>query len=323
MEKDGVAFLEKKSLSEIPFGVNVSYFYENRADLFSLISTYISNSVSKNAFCVCIASDDLMVEEIKNLLKEPSMAEYVSKGGIEVAPFRGIFTGEKPFDKGLWENVWKQYLKRAKDHGFEGLSIVYNTSWIEKDDWNEYLRCQDSINKLATGHDVSILFTYALYWYNSVPFFFGALNCSQKTIISDNNNWKAVPSPSLEIPKEGSSLYEKYTLSISSLERMVNEILPWGAKGYTSLRPAKKISITVNNHIEDKKDIAAKRHMSGGLTSTKQHQGTSYADEIPRDLRKKKILDVVKTLSSKKIKGKSASQRLKAKAKKSRIKKRV
>jgi hypothetical protein len=221
--------LSAESLVKIPASCHLSYFYENRGELFDLIISFFKDGVSKDTLCFCISSDDLMVHEIKSKITEtaPELNESVMSGRIEIASFKEKVSEESKFENDALDKLWSELQETAKKKGLKEVRIIYNTSWIEKDNWKEFIASQEALNKFIKKYGATAVTTYALYWYNSVELFLGALNSCNKTVLFKENSWKTVSSPTIDIPDKDSPLYEKYALYVTSLDQIANQMLPW------------------------------------------------------------------------------------------------
>ena len=128
-------------IGDVPWGTHICQFYETKEDLTDILVPYFKAGLENNEFCLWITSQPLKVEDAKEALRRavPDLDSYLDKGQMEILPYTDWFTIEGVFDSENVLNGWLEKLNYASDNGYDGLRLSGNTSWLEKEEWNNFV----------------------------------------------------------------------------------------------------------------------------------------------------------------------------------------
>ncbi len=128
-------------IGDVPWGTHFCQFYQTKEDLVDILVPYFKAGLENNEFCLWVTSQPLEAEEAKETLRRavPDLDICLENGQIEIIPptdwyvKKGVFVSERVL------NGWVEKLDQALASGYEGLRIAGNTSWLEKEDWDDFV----------------------------------------------------------------------------------------------------------------------------------------------------------------------------------------
>ena len=244
------------NLDELRTGSYASFFYENRKNLFDLIISYFQDGISKDAFCFCVSSDELLTTEVKSRLTEnaPELNDYLASGQIAITSYDKAIGKNKPVSREKIKDLWLRLEQKRQDMGKKEIRLVYNTSWLERDGWREFILSQSSIH--TPCREFSAIITYDICWYNSAEIFSAALD-STESVIYYEDKWRIAALPSAARPVDNPLFCEKYADLIASPGN-INDKVRQLVHEYEALKlhtPLDKLNKGDVETLRDKKDV--------------------------------------------------------------------
>ncbi|MGE5456722.1 MAG: PAS domain S-box protein, partial [Methanococcaceae archaeon] len=151
-------------VGDAPWGTHFCQFYQTKEDLIDILVPYFKAGLQNNEFCMWITSEPLSAKDAKNALEKavPDIDSYLEKGQIEIIPYtewyviKGIFDSDKILDG------WISKLDQALTDGYDGLRLSGNTFWLEKEDWNDFVDYEETIDNVIGKYQMIALCTYCL-----------------------------------------------------------------------------------------------------------------------------------------------------------------
>ena len=77
------------------------------------------------------------------------------------------FVTEGVFDSEKILNAWIEKLNHASESGYDGVRLSGNTSWLEKEDWNNFIEYKEQTDDVIGNYRMIALCTYSLDRYNA------------------------------------------------------------------------------------------------------------------------------------------------------------
>lgn len=137
-------------IGRVPWGTHICQFYKTRQDLIDILVPYFKAGLEVNEFCMWITSDLLPTAEALEVMRQAvgDFDGYLQRGQIEVIPVSewympdGRFRGDRVLD------AWIARLEQALAHGYAGLRMSGDTFWVDKDQWEDFIRYEARVNEV-------------------------------------------------------------------------------------------------------------------------------------------------------------------------------
>jgi MEDS: MEthanogen/methylotroph, DcmR Sensory domain len=87
-------------VGDMPWGTHFCLFYETKADLLDILTSYCSSGLESGEFCLWIVAEPLTVEEATVALKDtiPDFGRYLADSSIEIVSARDWYLSGGAFD---------------------------------------------------------------------------------------------------------------------------------------------------------------------------------------------------------------------------------
>jgi PAS domain S-box-containing protein len=155
-------------LGDIPWGSHFCQFYETKKDLLELLVPYFKAGLENNEYCLWVTSDPMTSEDAFLALKKavPDFEAYVEKKSIEILPHMDWFFVTGKFDSQQLNEAWIKKLEEALGKGYDGMRINGNETWLREDDWDNFMKYENGLNKVLNDRRIIGLCTYPLSYSN-------------------------------------------------------------------------------------------------------------------------------------------------------------
>ena len=162
--KDDLRKTGVNGISNVPWGTHFCMFYESKEDLINILVPYFKAGLENNEFCMWVTSEPLNTEEAEKALRLtlPNIDVYLEKGQLEIIPYNEWYIIEGEFDSDIVLNGWVNKLNKALDNGFDGLRLTGNTSWLEKDNWNNFVDYEEEVDSILINYPMIAMCTYSI-----------------------------------------------------------------------------------------------------------------------------------------------------------------
>ncbi|MGI5835608.1 MAG: PAS domain S-box protein [Chloroflexota bacterium] len=151
-------------VGNITWGTHLCQFYESKQDLIDVLVPYFRAGLENNEFCIWITAEPLTKGQALEAVKEgiPEFDRYLQQGQIEIIPYDAWYLQDGVFDAQRVLDGWADKLNRAQERGFAGLRLSGNTSWLDKDSWNEFVDYEERIDQVIHSQPMIALCSYSL-----------------------------------------------------------------------------------------------------------------------------------------------------------------
>jgi PAS domain S-box-containing protein len=182
-------------IGDVPWGTHFCQFYETSQDLIETLVPYFKEGLEANEFCMWVTSEPLRVDQASAALRAavPDLDDYIDKGQIEILDYRAWYTRSGKFSADDVLQDWVDKLKVAQERGYEGLRLSGNTFWLEKDDWDDFTRYEETVNNVIGRYPMLAICTYSLQKCNSAEILDVAAN-HQFAMIKRSGRWRIIES---------------------------------------------------------------------------------------------------------------------------------
>ncbi|WP_455429650.1 MEDS domain-containing protein [Methanosarcina horonobensis] len=151
-------------IGDIHWGAHLCQFYQTNEDLMDILVPYFKAGLKANEFCLWITSQSPYVEEAKETLRNsfPGIDVYLEKGQIEILPYTHWLLEEGISDLERLFEGWVEKLNEALANGYDGLRLTVNISWLEKENWSDFVNLEEKLGSLIEDYRIIALCTYFL-----------------------------------------------------------------------------------------------------------------------------------------------------------------
>ena len=152
------------SIGDLPWGIHFCQFYRTKDDLTEVLIPYFKAGLGSNEFCLWITAEPLSAEEAEEALRKavPDFDVYLKNGQIEIIPHNYWYAKEDILDSERALNGWVEKLSQAQENGYEGVRFSWNTSWLKKEDWGNFVDYERKTNDVVSNYRIISLCTYSL-----------------------------------------------------------------------------------------------------------------------------------------------------------------
>lgn len=151
-------------LEDAPWGAHLCQFYDADADLLETMTPYFEAGLTSNEFCMWVTSESLGTEAPKAALRRamPQVDAYFANGQIEILDYRDWYKAGGCFDPDRVRQGWLDKLDAALKRGFDGLRLSGDTSWLNEEEWEHFIRYEARLDPIVGSSRILAICTYSL-----------------------------------------------------------------------------------------------------------------------------------------------------------------
>jgi len=148
----------------LPWGTHICQFYQSKSDLVDILVPYFKKGLEDNEYCLWAASDPLSAQECLVELGKavPNLDAYLNRQQITVTDSRAIYARQGEFDAESTVQTLVDTVDSALKHGFDGLRISGNTSWLPQREWTPFAQYELSADFILHRRKAIGLCSYPL-----------------------------------------------------------------------------------------------------------------------------------------------------------------
>lgn len=124
-------------IGSVPWGTHICHFYKSKSDLIDILVPYFKTGLENNEYCLWAASYPLSAKECLVELGKvvPNLDLYLNRQQITVMDSKTFYARQGKFDARSTLQALIETEEFALEHGFDGLRVSGNTSWLTKREW--------------------------------------------------------------------------------------------------------------------------------------------------------------------------------------------
>ena len=182
-------------IGDVPWGTHFCQFYETSQDLIEILVPYFKEGLASNEFCMWVTSEPLKVDQATAALRAavPNLDDYIDKGQIEILDYSQWYIRSGKFSADEVLQGWVDKLKAAQEQGYEGLRLTGNTFWLEKADWDDFTKYEETVNSIIGQYPMLAICTYSLQKCNALELLDVVAN-HQFALIKRSGRWEIIES---------------------------------------------------------------------------------------------------------------------------------
>jgi PAS domain S-box-containing protein len=190
-------------VGQVPWGTHFCYFYETKEDLLDILVPYFKAGLESNEFCLWVISEPLAEEEAIGALGQavPDLHQYLEAGTIEIIPHDKWYLKGGVFDLRRVINRWNEKRDQAIARNYAGMRGSGNTSWIQKNDWRDFLEYEKEVRLAVANQRVILSCTFPLAVSGAAEIL-DVAHFHQFALARRRGEWEIVEVPELKQSKE-------------------------------------------------------------------------------------------------------------------------
>lgn len=151
-------------IGNVSCGTHFCHFYQTKKDLIDILIPYFKAGLENNEFCFWVTSQPLEVDDALKALSEavPDFNVYMEKGQIEIISYIYWCVDEGTYEPEKMIDGWFEKLNHAIECGYEGLRLAGNTSWLKKEEWDDYIDFEKKMEYNVDKYPIIALCSYPL-----------------------------------------------------------------------------------------------------------------------------------------------------------------
>lgn len=151
-------------IRDIPYGVHMCHFYENREDLAAALVPYFSAGLRNNERCIWITAEPLRAEAAKHELRKAGfdLDAAVKAGRLTVRDFSDWYAEAGRLKGTEVVELWLAEEQRALAQGYNGLRITGNVTFLTSNTWPAFMEYEEIVDKAFHARRIVTLCSYRL-----------------------------------------------------------------------------------------------------------------------------------------------------------------
>jgi PAS domain S-box-containing protein len=188
---------------DVPWGTHICQFFKTKEDLIDILVPYFKQGLENNELCLWITSQPLEVEDAIEAMRRviPYLNVYLEKGQIEVISHNNWFLTKGTFDSKKVSNSCAEKLTYASQKGYEGFRLCGNNSWLDKKNWDSFIRFKEQMDNVIGNCKMIALCNYSLDNHNVDEIIYLSVN-HQFTLVKSKDKWKLIGSYKRKMDEE-------------------------------------------------------------------------------------------------------------------------
>jgi len=157
--KTGLEFI-----GDISWGTHLCYFYQSKEDFTEIVLAYVKAGLENNEKCVWVTSPFTSSPEAKALLEKnvADLSLYFDRSQIEITDYEGFYFKNGQFGlRRLLEEIIA-LMQQSQKTGFSGLRLVFDLSWLTRQDWLNFMDYEEELNEVLCTQKVLSMCVYSL-----------------------------------------------------------------------------------------------------------------------------------------------------------------
>jgi PAS domain S-box-containing protein len=198
-----------EAIGNISWGTHFCHFYETEKDLLSILVPFFKAGLENNEYCLWVTSESISIEEAFGALKEvvPNFDRHLQRGSIDIVPHTDWYLKDGKLDLDSSIPSVLDRLRVALQQNFEGLRANGDESWLDRNNWKNFITYERSLNPLIANQQVIIMCTYPLKECVAATDVLDIALVHECAIIKRRGNWETIETP--EIKKSKAAIQQK------------------------------------------------------------------------------------------------------------------
>jgi len=151
-------------LKAVPWGTHICHFYKTKNDISDILVSYFKAGLESNEYCLWITADSMGVDEAKEALGEAvdDLDRYLENEQILIMDHKVFYMATGRFDVNSMLQTLVENEQFALSHGFDGLRISGNVSWLTQQQWPSFIEYELLADSIIRRRRIIAICSYSL-----------------------------------------------------------------------------------------------------------------------------------------------------------------
>jgi two-component system, sensor histidine kinase PdtaS len=177
-------------VGRIPYGLHFCHFYHQKQDLIDSLVPFFKAGLENEERCIWVTAPPLPADEALTAL---TLAFPQAKEAVQAGTIR-IMDAQQWYQSVACGDVLRRWLaeeEKALAEGFRGLRITGNTSFLNAESWDAFMKYEHSLNNVMPNRRVIALCSYDLRQCRATDLF-EVTRHHQHTLSRSPGSWEIV-----------------------------------------------------------------------------------------------------------------------------------
>jgi signal transduction histidine kinase len=210
----------------IPWATHLCQFYETKEDLKETLVPFLQAGLESNEYCLWVSSGAMTTGDTLKTMKEtvPDTDLYVSSGQFEVLPYTDWYVKNGACKVHNILDRWTEKVRIPSGSGYQGVRLISDTTWLEKEDWNDFMAYEAAVSDAIRGRRLLMLCTYFLPHWGAAEVA-DAAGKHDSTLIRRDGQWNVIDSRVAERTHELQTAYDTLLAETEERKRVEWQLL--------------------------------------------------------------------------------------------------
>jgi len=211
-------------IGDVSWGTHFCHFYETKKDLLSILSSFFKAGLENNEYCLWVTAPHITVDEAYMALKQvvPEFEQYLERGGIEIVTHVDWYRKNGKLDLDNAIPAISDRLRIAFQKNFEGLRANGDESWLDRNNWKDFIEYERVLSPLVADQRVIILCTYPLGECVAATDILDIAFVHECTVAKRKGRWEVLEVP--EVKKSKAHLQRKNEILETDVAEKTQEL---------------------------------------------------------------------------------------------------
>ncbi len=180
-------------IDSVPWGTHICHFYKSKSDLIDILVPYFKMGLENNEYCLWAASYPLYAEECLVELGKavPNLDLYLSGQQITIIDSKTFYARKGKFDARNTLQALIETEEFAMKHGFDGLRVSGNISWLDKREWKAFGHYELSADIILRRRKAIALCSYPLDYCTPLDIV-EVVSSHRLVLIRETDGWRLI-----------------------------------------------------------------------------------------------------------------------------------
>jgi PAS domain S-box-containing protein len=190
-------------VGDVSWGTHVCQFFQTKEDLTDILVPYFKAGLENNEFCLWVTAQPLEVEDAKEALRRtiPDLNIFLEKGQLEIVSYNDWFLTGGAFDPKKVSSACAGKLNYASQKGYEGVRLSGNNSWLDKENWESFIKFKEQMDIVIGNCQMIALCTYSLDNHEVDEIVYLSVN-HRFALVKSKGKWKQIDSYKRKMDEE-------------------------------------------------------------------------------------------------------------------------
>lgn len=152
------------AINLVPWGTHFCQLFESPQDLTDIFVPYLRAGLESNEYCVWVTSDFFDKTKAEETIRTAVLngAQYLARDQIDIVPYTEQYLSGGVIDTRRIISLWVDKIGNALAKGHDGLRIATDLSWLQENNWKEFIEYERQVDNTIGDSPVLALCAYSL-----------------------------------------------------------------------------------------------------------------------------------------------------------------